>query len=123
LRDIIKLVELDEFVFTLKEALDTVLLPEGKQMSHAVISKIILARSIYCNPRLMLLEEEFNHLNKKDATKLLNYIFDGKWSLVAVSNQAETMMRADTIVELDQGEITFKGTFEEYKNYLKGEND
>jgi ABC-type bacteriocin/lantibiotic exporter with double-glycine peptidase domain len=123
LRDIIKLVELDEFVFNLKEDLDTVLLPEGKQMSHAVISKIILARSIYCNPRLMLLEEEFNHLNKKDATKLLNYIFDGKWSLVAVSNQAETMMRADTIVELDQGEITFKGTFEEYKNYLKGEND
>jgi len=122
LRDIIKLVELDEFVFNLKDDLETVLLPEGKQLSHAVISKIILARSIYCNPKLMLLEEEFNHLNKKDSKKLLDYIFHGSWTLVAVSNQEQTMERADTIIELDQGEIAFKGTYEEYKSYLKGEN-
>ena len=121
LRDIIKLVELDEFVFNLKDDLETVLLPEGKQLSHAVISKIILARSIYCNPKLMLLEEEFNHLNKKDSKKLLDYIFHGSWTLVAVSNQEQTMERADTIIELDQGEIAFKGTYEEYKSYLKGE--
>lgn len=122
LRDIIKLVELDEFVFNLKDDLETVLLPEGKQLSHAIISKMILARSIYCNPKLMLLEEEFNHLNKKDSKKLLDYIFKGSWTLVAVSNQEQTMERADTIVELDQGEIAFKGTFEDYKLYLKGEN-
>ncbi|HSI76814.1 MAG TPA: ATP-binding cassette domain-containing protein [Lunatimonas sp.] len=122
LRDIIKLVELDEFVFNLKDDLDTVLLPEGKQISHAAISKIILARSIYCNPKLMLLEEEFNHLNKNDSKKLLDHIFSGPWTLVAVSNQDQTMERADTIVELDQGEIAFKGTFAEYKSYLKGEN-
>lgn len=122
LRDIIRLVELDEYVFNLKSDLDTVMLPEGKQVSHAVISKIILARSIYCNPKLMLLEEEFNHLNKKDSNKLLAYIFNGPWTLVAVSNQEQTMQRADTIVELDQGEITFKGTYEEYKFHLKGEN-
>jgi ABC-type bacteriocin/lantibiotic exporter with double-glycine peptidase domain len=122
LRDIIKLVGLDEYVFNLKEDLETILLPEGKQVSHAVISKIILARSIYCNPKLMLLEEEFNHLNKKDSNKLLNHIFNGPWTLVAVSNQEQTMERADTILELDQGEIAFLGTFEEYKAYLKREN-
>lgn len=121
LRDIIKLVELDEFVFNLKDDLETVLLPEGKQLSHAVISKIILARSIYCNPKLMLLEEEFNHLNKKDSKKLLDYIFNGSWTLVAVSNQEQTIERADKVIELDQGEIAFKGTYEEYKSYLKGE--
>lgn len=123
LRDIIKLVELDEYVFNLKSDLDTVMLPEGRQFSHAVISKIILARGIYCNPKLMLLEEEFNHMNKRDSNKLLNYIFNGPWTLVAVSNQIETMERADTIVELDQGEITFKGSYQEYKTYLKGENN
>jgi len=122
LRDIIKLVELDEFVFNLKDDLETILLPEGKQLSHAIISKLILARSIYCNPKLMLLEEEFNHLNKKDSKKLLDHIFRGSWTLVAVSNQEQTMERADTIVELDRGLIAFKGTFEEYKSYLKGEN-
>jgi ABC-type bacteriocin/lantibiotic exporter with double-glycine peptidase domain len=122
LRDVIKLVELDDYVFNLKDDLDTILLPEGKQVSHAVISKIILARSIYCNPKLMLLEEEFNHLNKYDSEKLLNYIFAGPWTLVAVSNQEETMRRADTIVELDRGEISFRGTFDEYKSYIKREN-
>lgn len=119
LRDIIKLVELDEYVFGLKDDLDTVLLPEGKQLSHAVISKIILARSIYSQPKLMLLEEEFNHLNKKDSKKLLDYIFGGPWTLVAVSNQPETLQRAETLIELDQGEISFKGTYHEYKKYLE----
>lgn len=123
LRDIIKLVELDEYVFNLKSDLDTIMLPEGRQFSHAVISKIILARGIYCNPKLMLLEEEFNHMNKRDSNKLLNYIFNGPWTLVAVSNQIETMERADSIVELDQGEIIFKGSYQEYKTYLKGENN
>nr|MBI1229239.1 ATP-binding cassette domain-containing protein [Cytophagales bacterium] len=122
LRDVIKLVELDDYVFNLKDDLDTILLPEGKQVSHAVISKIILARSIYCNPKLMLLEEEFNHLNKYDSEKLLNYIFGGSWTLVAVSNQEDTMRRADTVVELDRGEISFRGTFDEYKSYSKREN-
>lgn len=122
LREIIKLVELDEYVFNLKDDLDTILLPEGKQMSRIVISKIILARSIYCNPKLMLLEEEFNHLNNKDSDKLLDYIFNGPWTLLAVSNQKQTMRRADTIIELDHGEIRFKGTYQEYKSYLEGDN-
>lgn len=122
LRDIIKLVELDEYVFGLKDDLETILLPEGKQLSHAVISKIVLARSIYCSPKLMLLEEEFNHLNKNDSKKLLDYIFGGPWTLVAVSNQEQTLQRADTVVELERGEIAFKGTYKEYKSYLEGKN-
>ncbi|WP_209330269.1 peptidase domain-containing ABC transporter [Lunatimonas salinarum] len=122
LREIIKLVELDEYVFGLKDDLETMLLPEGKQLSHAVISKIVLARSIYCAPKLMLLEEEFNHLNKKDSKKLLDYIFGGPWTLVAVSNQEQTLERAQTIIELDRGEIVFKGTYSAYKLYLEGKN-
>ncbi|MCC5938782.1 MAG: ATP-binding cassette domain-containing protein [Lunatimonas sp.] len=120
LRDIIKLVELDEYVFGLKDDLETMLLPEGKQLSHAVISKIVLARSIYCSPKLMLLEEEFNHLNKNDSKKLLDYIFGGPWTLVAVSNQEQTLERAETVIELERGEIAFKGSYQEYKKYLEG---
>lgn len=122
LRDIIQLVGLDDYIFSLKDDLETVLLPEGRQLSHEVISKIILARSLSSHPKLLLLEEEFNHLNQKDSKRLLDYIFGGPWTMVAVSNQKETMERADTIVELDQGEIAFKGSYQEYKEYLSRNN-
>jgi ABC-type bacteriocin/lantibiotic exporter with double-glycine peptidase domain len=122
LREIITLVGLDDYIFSLKDDLETVVLPEGRQLSHEVISKIILARSLSAHPKLLLLEEEFNHLNHKDSKRLLNYIFDGPWTMVAVSNQQETMERADTIIELDQGEIAFKGNYEEYKEYLNRSN-
>ena len=122
LREIITLVGLDDYNFSLKEDLETVVLPEGRQLSHEVISKIILARSLSAHPKLLLLEEEFNHLNRNDSKRLLDYIFDGPWTMVAVSNQEETMERADTIVVLDQGEIAFKGNYDEYKEYLNRNN-
>ncbi|WP_114748223.1 peptidase domain-containing ABC transporter [Pleomorphovibrio marinus] len=122
LRDIIQLVGMDDYIFSLKDDLETVVLPEGRQLSHEVISKIILARSLSAHPKLLLLEEEFNHLNQKDSQRLLDYIFEGPWTMVAVSNQKETMERADTIVELDQGEIAFKGNYQEYTEYLSRNN-
>ncbi|MEX2568205.1 MAG: ATP-binding cassette domain-containing protein [Cyclobacteriaceae bacterium] len=123
LREIIELVGLNEYVFSLKDDLETQLLPEGKQLSNANIHRIILARSICFDPMLLLMEEEFNYLKGPEAMKLLEYLFSGPWTLVAVSFKKKMMQKADTVIELDAGKIAFKGSYEDYKIHLEGKNE
>lgn len=123
IREIVELVGLNDFVFKLKDDLDTVLMPEGRQLSNANISRVILARSLCFTPKLLLLEEEFNYLNGPDADDLLDYVFKGPWTLVAVSSQDKVLEKADKIVVMKNGSIAFKGNYDEYKVYLEGKNE
>ncbi|MEX2511267.1 MAG: ABC transporter ATP-binding protein [Cyclobacteriaceae bacterium] len=122
LREVIELVGLNDFIFSLRDDLETLLLPEGKQLSNANIHRIILARSICFDPMLLLLEDEFNYLEGTEAMKLMNYLFSGPWTLVAVSFKELMMQKADTVIELKAGKIAFKGSYEDYKIHLKGKN-
>lgn len=123
LREILNLVGLNDYIYRLKDDLETILQPEGKHLSNANISRIILARSLCFDPRLLLLEEEFNYLEGKEAERLLEYIFSGPWTLVAVSGKEVMMQKADTIIELDAGIVSFKGSYREYRNYLNNKKE
>jgi len=117
LRDVLEIVGLSEYVYKLKDDLETVLLPEGKQLNNAYISKIILARSLCFAPKLLLLEEELNYLNKEEADKLFDFIFSGPWTMVMVSTQDSLLKRAEKIVVMKSGEIAFEGDYIDYQRY------
>lgn len=119
LREVLQLVGLSDYIYGLKDDLETQLLPEGKHMSNANISKLILARSLCFEPKLLLLEEELNYLNGLESDTLLDYIFSGPWTLVAVSTEDRMLRRAERIVVLDAGKITFEGSFEAFQQYRK----
>ncbi|WP_162416103.1 peptidase domain-containing ABC transporter [Cyclobacterium roseum] len=119
LREVLQLVGLSDYIYGLKDDLETQLLPEGKHLSNANISKIILARSLCFEPKLLLLEEELNYLNGLESDTLLDYIFSGPWTLVAVSTDDTMLRRADRIVVLDAGKVAFDGSFEAFQQYKK----
>ncbi len=119
LREVLQLVGLSDYIYGLKDDLETNLLPEGKHLSNANISKIILARSLCFEPKLLLLEEELNYLNGLESDTLLDYIFSGPWTLVAVSTDDAMLRRADRIVVLDAGKVAFDGSFEAFQQYKK----
>ncbi|WP_162343951.1 peptidase domain-containing ABC transporter [Cyclobacterium salsum] len=119
LREVLQLVGLSDYIYGLKDDLETHLLPEGKHLSNANISKIILARSLCFEPKLLLLEEELNYLNGLESNTLLDYIFSGPWTLVAVSTEDRMLRRAERIVVLDAGKVAFDGSFEAFQQYKK----
>ena len=119
LREVLEVVGLNEYIYKLKDDLETTLLPEGKNLSNAQISKIILARSLCFSPKLLLLEEELNYLNKEESDRVFDFIFSGPWTMVMVSTQDSILQRADKIVAMKSGEIAFKGDYLSYKNYSK----
>jgi ABC-type bacteriocin/lantibiotic exporter with double-glycine peptidase domain len=119
IREVLQVVGLSDYIYALKDDLETQLLPEGKHLSNATISKLILARSLCFDPKLLLLEQELNYLNDREAGTVLDYIFSGPWTLVAVSTDEALLRRADKILVLDGGKIVLEGNFESFEQYRK----
>lgn len=105
IHEVIGVVGLSDFVESLSEGCHTQLLSEGKNLPKSIKLKIILARAIVGNPRLILLEDNFKQLPELDKERFLSYLFasDKKWTIMAVSNDKEIASKFEKVLVLDQG--------------------
>ncbi|EPR73963.1 HlyB/MsbA family ABC transporter [Winogradskyella psychrotolerans RS-3] len=117
LRKVLEVVGLNDYVYRLKDDLETTLLPEGKGLNNSYISKIILARSLCFSSKLLLLEEELNYLSQEESDRVFDFIFSGPWTMVMVSTQDSILKRAEKIVVMRSGEVAFEGDFSNYERY------
>lgn len=109
---------LTDFVSNLKDGYNTVIEPEGKNLPESIQTKIILARSIACNPRLLLITDHLNRLDPMECGRIVNYLVDRKnpWTLVVVSNQVGIASRCDRVVIMKNGSIIEQGQFSNLKH-------
>lgn len=100
-------VKLSEFVKHLPKGLNTILRPEGKEMSYTVSKKIILARAVLKKPKLLVLKEPLDHFDQKEASKIIDFLIDKKhsWSLIVVSQNPLWENKLDKVISLDNGQI------------------
>lgn len=113
---ILDLVGLKEYLYKLPEGLEAVLQPGGRGLSKSLAQKILLARGFVCKPKALIMENVFLHVEKDVFSKIVDYIFNGNWTLLMVSNDDEILSRADEIVLMDSGKIIYHGSYEGYKN-------
>ena len=101
------IVGLTQFLKEQPKGLDTILYPEGKQMSYTIAKKIILARAIIKQPKVMILEDPLDQFNLEETTKIINYLTDVKrpWSLIVVSSKKSWRTRCNQIITLEKGQI------------------
>jgi ABC-type bacteriocin/lantibiotic exporter with double-glycine peptidase domain len=118
-RDIIDLVDLKEYIYKLPEDWDTVLLPEGKNLSKHIISKLILARCLVNYPKALILEDIISCFEKDEREKFIDHLLEGKWTLILVSEDPEIIKKFPRLLALDQGRLTYDGSTEVY---LKSKN-
>ena len=100
-------VGLNQFLKEQPNGLETVLYPEGKQMSYTIAKKIILARAIIKQPRIMILEDPLDQFNLEETTKIIRYLTDVKrpWSLIVVSSKKSWKAQCKQTITLEKGEI------------------
>lgn len=105
--DIIIKMGLTNYIKETELGLDTVIYPEGKQISFTISKKIILARAILKKPKLLLLEEPLEHFQDEETKRIIKYITapEHPWSLVVVSYNNEWANNCSQIVNLSKGEI------------------
>ena len=103
----IQSVGLSNYVKHLPKGLNTILRPEGKEISYTTAKKIILARAIIKKPKLLVLKEPLDHFDQKEASKIIDFLIDKKhdWSLIVVSQNQLWENKLSKVVSLDNGQI------------------
>jgi ABC-type bacteriocin/lantibiotic exporter with double-glycine peptidase domain len=96
-----------DFLHKQKNGLNTVLYPEGKQMSYTIAKKIVLARAIVVKPKILILEDALDQFNKEETNDIIDFITskENDWSLVVVSTNDRWKKNCDKIITLEEGEI------------------
>jgi len=109
---------LENFIKEQALGYNTVLDPQGKKLPRSIVQKLILARSIADKPRLLLLEDAFEHLEAKDRKQIIDFLTgpDAKWSLVAVSSNEYLAKSCDQIMVMEKGKIIKIGKYDHQKD-------
>ncbi len=104
-----------EFVESLPLKFNTIIGTEGVGMSTGQKQRVLIARSIYKNPHYLFFDEATSALdsnNEKEIVEKLNSFFEEK-TVVIIAHRLSTVMNADQIIVLEDGEIVERGTHHE----------
>jgi len=105
--EIFEVVGLVDFLKLQPNGLNTVIEPEGRQVAYSINKKIILARAIAKNPKLLILEDPVYQLKTKEVERIVNYITDPirPWGLIVVSNDSTWKEKCSKHLCLDNGNL------------------
>ena len=115
LKEAVKHAHLDEFIDSLKDGLNTVLGERGITLSGGQRQRVAIARAFIKNAPVIVLDEATSALdNKSEAVvqKALDNLTKNK-TVFVIAHRLSTVVNADMIVVLNQGEIVERGTHEE----------
>jgi ATP-binding cassette subfamily B protein len=106
--------EAHEFIERLPQGYDTQIGERGQKLSGGQRQRLALARAIYKNPKILVLDEATSAVdNETEAAiqKSLDQIAKGRTTLV-VAHRLSTVRNAHCIYVMEQGEIVEAGTHE-----------
>ena len=108
--EVLKNIGLSKFLKDLPKGLNTVLYPEGKQMSFTITKKIVLARAILKNPKLMILEDALDQFSEQDTKSIIDFLCKptNAWALVVVSSNTYWKTYCKEVINLREGSIQSK---------------
>lgn len=98
---------LSDVVKKMEDGLDTILYPEGKQISYTVAKKIVLARSVVKKPKLLVLRDPLDQFDDEEASRIMDFLTDSErpWSLVVVSDDKKWVNKCGRVLTLENGKI------------------
>lgn len=105
--EVLEIVGLAQFLKEQNNGLDTILNAEGKQMSYTIAKKMILARAIIKEPKIMILEDPLDQFNLEETLNIIKYLTDSirPWSLIVVSSKKSWRTECSQTITIDKGEI------------------
>jgi ABC-type bacteriocin/lantibiotic exporter with double-glycine peptidase domain len=118
--------QLTESIGKLKEGLQTQILSGGRQFSDSFKTKLILARCLLLEPRLLILSNCFDSFSQAELAAIIAFIFSSeKSTTVIIETKKESIMKqCDKVILMDKGQIVQEGKYEilktnpAFQNYL-----
>lgn len=115
--EVLKQVDLEEFLRTERMGLDTAIGERGAKLSGGQRQRLGLARALYSRPRLLVLDEATSALDAHTEHLISNVLnsLAASVTTITIAHRLATVKSADLVIYLDKGEILARGTFEEVK--------
>lgn len=100
--------KLTGFVKEQPQGLRTILYPEGRQIPYTVSKKIVLARSIVRQPKMLILKDPLDQFSEGEANEIMDFLVNPEngWSLVVVSENQRWARSCSRTITLENGKIT-----------------
>lgn len=105
--------DLMSFMQSLPKGFHTEIQPQGKGISRSITRKILLARAIIDNPKLLLIDNSLEEIEREELLKIMADITDNrnKWTLVMVSNRPIIAAKCQEIWIMEKGEMVAQGNY------------
>ena len=104
-----------EFVLQKKDQLDEMIEQEGRNLSGGQRQRLSIARALVKKPEILILDDSASALDYATDAALRRSLKEmpGETTVFIVSQRASSLMHADTIIVLDDGNVAGMGTHEE----------
>ncbi len=111
----VRLAQLEEFIKTLPHGLDTMVGEHGDRVSGGQRQRIGIARSLYYNPEVLVMDEATAALDNETEKALMQSIenLSGKKTIIIIAHRFTTVQNCDIIYFMKEGRIQGSGTFNE----------
>jgi ATP-binding cassette, subfamily B, bacterial PglK len=112
--------QLKDFVDTLPGKSESKIGERGAKLSGGQRQRLGIARALYTNPRLIVLDEATSSLDAETEHSLNESIQNlrGKVTLVVIAHRLATVRNADLVCYFDQGKLSAAGKFDEVRSLV-----
>jgi len=113
----LRVANLDEFVATLPQGIDTQVGERGAKISGGQRQRLGIARAMFTRPHLLVLDEATSALDGEAEVNISDAIhaLRGSTTVVMIAHRLSTVRDADIVVYLSEGVIRGSGTFDEVR--------
>jgi ABC-type multidrug transport system fused ATPase/permease subunit len=114
----LKSAQLEDFVASLPEGIDTVVGERGVRLSGGQRQRIGIARALYHRPSVLVLDEATSSLDTETEHGVMQAVqaLQGDKTVIIVAHRLSTVEYCDRLYRLDAGRIVDEGTFGEVMN-------
>ncbi len=111
----LRIAQAEEFVLKKGKQLDEMIEQEGRNLSGGQKQRLSIARALVKKPEILILDDSASALDYATDASLRKALREmpGETTVFIVSQRASSLMHADTIIVLDDGDVAGMGTHEE----------
>ena len=102
---VLKEAQLDEFIKTLPEGLETTIGERGIRLSGGQRQRIGIARALYSDPEVLILDEATSALDNETEAAIMDSInrLQGKKTLVIIAHRLQTIEKCNIVYRVEDG--------------------